>query len=146
MKKVIFIILYAFLFFREDFAESYIQVKNDYIIAYMKYEWVTYDLYCFIKHFSYKYNLPPLLVCAVINRESKGKKYERGGDGEYGYMQPLAEHFIKKNIPHKLRFEPEYNFDIGCGYLAKAMKRSNRDIQTALRLYNQELNGKIKKI
>lgn len=142
MKKLIILVILLFLFFGMNTRTSAIQIKSDYIVAYIKYQWINWELYSHIKHYAQKYNLPPLLICSVIHRESKGKKYVRGKDGEYGYCQIMPVHFRSRKISYKLRFEPEHNIRLGCWYMAKAMKKSKGNIIDACRMYNAGLNSK----
>ena len=140
MKKLIIFFLLIFIFIPSIKGNSAYKIKDDYIIAFKKYDWIKWELYCWINYYSCKYNLPPLLVCAVIEQESDGQKYIRGEDGEYGYMQPLPCHF--KGVPYKLRFEPEYNIKIGCWYLMKAYKKARGNILHTYRYYNAGLGNK----
>ncbi|MCP4648722.1 MAG: lytic transglycosylase domain-containing protein [PVC group bacterium] len=145
MKTIIFMltVLYSLLIFNSDHCvQSAFKVKDDYIVSYIKYKWIKWDLYCWIDHYSKKYKLPPLLVCAIIENESAGEKFTRGRDGEYGYMQVLPVHFRSKNIPPKLRCEPEYNIKLGCWYLGGAVRKAKGSYKKAIRLYNQGHYGK----
>ncbi len=94
-----------------------------------------------------KYQLDPLLVRAVIFQESRFRPDTIGAAGEVGLMQVLPEgavadwarrHGVAAPSVREL-MQPELNLEIGCYYLARAMKRW-RDyrcrIELALCQYN----------
>lgn len=81
-----------------------------------------------------KYGVDPLLVKAVIWRESKFKINRRGSAGEIGLMQIMPKSATKASVvedwerAHKViirsegsLFYPETNIDIGTWYLSKAI-------------------------
>ena len=96
-----------------------------------------------IKAAAKKHDLDPLLVRALIFQESRFDPFARGEDGEYGLMQILPSGAVtdwarinRKNMPAKDELtNPELNLEIGCWYLARAMKRyKDYRNQTALAL------------
>ena len=78
-----------------------------------------------------KHNIPMALVRAVIRRESRFVADTRGSKGEIGLMQILpsgagAEWARVNKCPRPTAMElydVETNLDIGCWYLARALKR-----------------------
>lgn len=94
-----------------------------------------------------KHGIPPELVRAVIRRESRFRQYTRGKAGEIGLMQILpggaVSEWARVNktrmlYPHEL-FNPKVNLDIGCWYLARALKRWQNyrcSVELALAEYN----------
>ena len=100
-----------------------------------------------IKAAAQKHKLDPLLVRAVVFQESRFDPFARGEDGEYGLMQILPSGSVtdwarinRKELPSKESLtDPELNLEIGCWYLARAMKRYrdyNGQIALALAQYN----------
>ncbi len=94
-----------------------------------------------------KYRLDPRLVRAVIFRESRFDRYCVGKAGEVGLMQVLPKGAVadwarkmKMPAPSKRElFRPTVNLEIGCFYLAAAMKRwegYKEQIPLALCQYN----------
>lgn len=83
-----------------------------------------------IKVAGFDYGLDPLLVKAVIKRESNFKPRAKGSKGEIGLMQVTPtvgrefaeENEIKDFTPDDL-FDPGFNVRVGCWYLGKAMRR-----------------------
>ena len=79
---------------------------------------------------SRKYGLDRFLVKAIVKRESNFRPQARGSKGEIGLMQVTPA--VNKEYAHahgRAKFTPEelchpaINTDVGCWYLAKAMKR-----------------------
>lgn len=96
-----------------------------------------------IKTAALKHKLDPLLVRAVIFQESRFDPFALGDDGEYGLMQVLPSGSVtdwakmnRKPKPSNDQLtNPELNLEIGCWYLARAMKRyKGYRHQTALAL------------
>lgn len=96
---------------------------------------------------SAKYSLPPALVRALIRRESKFDPDTVGSKGEIGLMQLLPSgaaaewaRIHKCPVPSRRElFDPTLNLEIGCWYLARAMRRWHRYKQCtkmALAQYN----------
>lgn len=94
-----------------------------------------------------KHSLPPALVRALIRQESKFNPREVGRKGEIGLMQLLpsgaaAEWARINKCPPPSRqelFSPELNLEIGCWYLARAIRRWHRyrcGTEMALAQYN----------
>jgi len=90
--------------------------------------------------------IDPLLVRAIIKKESNFKPTARGGKGEIGLMQvtPVVgrEYAAKKGWksfqPESL-YDPRLNIEVGCWYLRKAMRRYSSapdQVQLALAHYN----------
>lgn len=81
-----------------------------------------------------KYSLPPALVKALVRRESKFDPDAVGSKGEIGLMQLLPAGAVaewarvnKCRPPSRSElFSPEVNLNIGCWYLARAMRRWHR--------------------
>ena len=84
-----------------------------------------------IKAAAKKYNLDPLLVRSVVFQESRFDTFAIGDDGEYGLMQVLPSGSVtdwarinRRPKPSNDELtDPELNLEIGCWYLARAMKR-----------------------
>ena len=82
-----------------------------------------------IKTASFENGLDPLLVKAVIKRESRFNSNALGKKGEIGLMQvtpPVGREYasskgLEKFSPKKL-YDPILNVQVGCWYLAKAMR------------------------
>ena len=103
-----------------------------------------------IKTAAGRYGLPPALVKAVIMQESRFNPAKVGGKGEIGLMQLMppgtagatGEWARIHNSPPPSRnelFEVKCNLDIGCWYLARALKRWEKydnAIELALVQYN----------
>lgn len=90
--------------------------------------------------------IDPLLIRAVIWRESRFRPHMRGGDGERGLMQIMeiaADDWLKRekiqNFDYDQLFDPETNIRIGTWYLARAMRRweeTDEPLVFALAEYN----------
>ncbi|MBE6357462.1 MAG: lytic transglycosylase domain-containing protein [Lentisphaerae bacterium] len=84
-----------------------------------------------IREAAEKYQLPPELVKALIRKESRFNPKTRGKAGEIGLMQILPKGAVAewarlhkcKAPSEKELFEVKTNLDIGCWYLARAIKR-----------------------
>ena len=94
-----------------------------------------------------RHGLDPELVRAVIYQESRFRKNRRGSRGEIGLMQVLpsgaaAEWARVKKRPRptdRELFGVELNLEIGCWYLARALRRwreYDRKVELALAQYN----------
>lgn len=77
-----------------------------------------------------RYNLDPYLVKAVIRQESNFDADARGKAGEYGLMQITEgaardwERGARRSFGSKgSLFRPKLNLEIGCWYLAQALRR-----------------------
>ncbi len=92
-----------------------------------------YDL--IIDKIARKHNIDPLLIKAVIWRESKFDVLSRGGKGEIGLMQIMPKSATRASVVEDWEratgnkitsegnlFYPETNIDIGTWYLSKAIK------------------------
>jgi soluble lytic murein transglycosylase len=99
-----------------------------------------------IKSASLAYGQDPFLVKAIIRRESNFMPRARGNKGEIGLMQvtpSVGWEYAKSRgmsnfIPAAL-YDPALNIEVGCWYLAKAMRRYSgfRDpVPFALAHYN----------
>ena len=94
-----------------------------------------------------RHGIPAQLVRAVVFQESRFDPSARGRKGEYGLMQVLPKgavadwakhHKCKAPGPREL-LDPEQNLEIGCWYLAKALRRwqdYSDCIELALAQYN----------
>ena len=100
-----------------------------------------------IRNAAARYSLPPELVRALILRESRFDRDAVGEDGEIGLMQihpkgAVAEwaRINKCSVPSERElFTVEKNLDIGCWYLARALKRWEKyrcSTELALAEYN----------
>lgn len=114
-----------------------------------------------------KHGVPPLLIKALIKKESRFDANCRGKAGEIGLMQIIPSASVadwarvnKCAIPsEKELFEPAKNLDIGCWYLAvklKKWKKYRYGMELALAEYNagakntarwkpETLNGEVRK-
>jgi soluble lytic murein transglycosylase len=95
---------------------------------------------------SRRHRISPLLVKAVIRRESKFSPWARGRAGEVGLMQ-ITDHVVQdwerwsgeRCAAKGMLFDPRLNIEIGTWYLALALKRwrGYRDVEMlALAQYN----------
>ena len=84
-----------------------------------------------IRKAAQKHGLDPMLVRSVVFQESRFDPFTRGKHGEYGLMQVLPNGSVadwarinRKSVPGAAELtDPEINLEIGCWYLARAMKR-----------------------
>jgi soluble lytic murein transglycosylase len=108
--------------------------------------WLENRYAALIKSTSYTYDQDPFLIKAIIRRESNFRPNVRGTKGEIGLMQVTPSvgleyakaMGIKKFTPDKL-YDPATNIEVGCWYLAKAMKRYKKfrdPVPFALAHYN----------
>lgn len=84
----------------------------------------------FIRPISEENKIDPLLVRAVIWRESRFKPRTRGADGERGLMQLMeiaANDWVirekKEDFDHEQLYDPETNIRVGTWYLSRAIRR-----------------------
>ncbi|MDD3886434.1 MAG: transglycosylase SLT domain-containing protein [Victivallaceae bacterium] len=123
---------------------SFFVVWRDFVSDYLIDDTVYLDT---IEAAAVKHGLPPDLVRAVIRQESKFDVFAVGSAGEIGLMQILPNgavaDFYRVNggtPPERDRlFDPERNLDIGCWYLARALRRwggYRNAIELALCQYN----------
>ena len=90
-----------------------------------------------VNRFALKHKLPAALVCAVIEQESSFNPFARGRAGEIGLMQLMPPgtpgapeewariHRVKCPPGWKL-YRIDMNINIGCWYLARALKKWRR--------------------
>ena len=94
-----------------------------------------------------RHNLDHRFVKAVVFQESRFDPFTRGKKGEYGLMQILPSGSVtdwavlhRRSVPAKDKLtDPELNLEIGCWYLARAMKRYEKyrhQKELALAMYN----------
>ncbi|QIB28150.1 lytic transglycosylase domain-containing protein [Caloranaerobacter azorensis] len=104
-----------------------------------------YPLYYedYIKKYSYKYNIDPILVASIIKVESKYYKEAKSYRGAKGLMQisPITGRWAAKeigilNYNEDCLYDPEINIMIGCWYLNKLKKQFDNDIKLVLTAYN----------
>lgn len=83
-----------------------------------------------IKASSVRHGLDPLLVKAIVKRESNFRPRALGEKGEIGLMQVTPtvgrEYATQKglrNFSIESLYDPSVNIEVGCWYLAKAMRR-----------------------
>lgn len=105
---------------------------------------IVYDQHYFdsiIKKTSAKYGIDSRLVKAVIYQESRFNPGRKGKAGEIGLMQLLPRGAVadwaritKNKMPSEQQlFNPEFNIEIGCWYLGRAVARW-RDYDCCLEL------------
>ena len=140
---IIFILISTMLCFLEIKAFSYFYVKNDYIIAYLKYTWINIEVFKKIKYYANKHNIDPLFACAVIQRESKGKQKAISKKGARGRFQVMPSHLSEsKRQMTYLLYDDDINFNLGCNYLKLCLKKSKGNLIETLRMYNSGMNAK----
>ena len=94
-----------------------------------------------------RHGLDPQLVRSVVFQESRFDPFTRGSKGEYGLMQVLPSGSVtdwarlnRKKVPSGDELtSPELNLEIGCWFLARAMRRYEKYSQKtvlALAMYN----------
>jgi len=92
-----------------------------------------------------KYQIDPLLIKAIIKKESNFKYYVRGGKGEIGLMQLMPgaindwERVHKKSVVSFEAFLPDLNIEIGTWYFSQAYKKWSKSpyrVSYALAEYN----------
>ena len=115
---------------------------------YKSYNYSTVDHYGnIINDASKRYSIDPMLIKAVIWRESDFKKDAVGKKGEIGLMQLMTQYSVKdwsmytdrKEPSRGLLFNPQLNIEIGTWYLAqckKHWKNYQHPIILALAEYN----------
>jgi soluble lytic murein transglycosylase-like protein len=142
LKRIfVFVLISITLCFLETKTYSYFYVKDDYIIAYSKYKWININIFSEIKYYATKYDLHPLLICAFVQRETRGDWKALGKDGEIGGMQPLPCHY--NGNPNDL-YEISTNLDVSCSRLKLAYIKAKGNIKFTAMYYNGGLNRKIK--
>lgn len=93
------------------------------------------------------HGLDPQLVRSVVFQESRFDPFTRGSRGEYGLMQVLPSGSVidwarihRKKVPRCDELtDPVLNLEIGCWYLARAMKRYSgyrNKLALSLAMYN----------
>jgi soluble lytic murein transglycosylase len=108
--------------------------------------WLENRYAALIKSTSHAYGQDPFLIKAIIRRESNFRAGARGNKGEIGLMQvtpsvgwEYAEAMGIKNFTPDALYDPATNIQVGCWYLAKAMKRYKKfdnPVPFALAHYN----------
>jgi soluble lytic murein transglycosylase len=108
--------------------------------------WLENRYAALIKSASLTYGQDPFLIKAIIRRESDFRPGARGTKGEIGLMQvtpSVGMEYAKamgiENFTPDELYDPAMNIQIGCWYLAKAMKRYKKfhnPVPFALAHYN----------
>ena len=95
-----------------------------------------------VNEFSYKYNLDPFLVLAVIKTESNFNEDAESSKGAKGLMQIMdstGEWIASKvgvdDFNPNMLYEAEVNFEFGCWYLNNLLNEFD-DLSLALAAYN----------
>lgn len=95
-----------------------------------------------VNEFSYKYNLDPFLVLAVIKTESNFNEEAESVKGAKGLMQIMdstgewiADKIGVNNFSPNMLYEPEINIEFGCWYLNNLLNEFE-DLSLALAAYN----------
>jgi soluble lytic murein transglycosylase-like protein len=143
IRLMIFMMISVLLFsFNSTVFSSIVYVNIDYLVAKEKYKWINEDVFEKIEHYAKQRNLQPLFVCALIQRESNGKKYALSKSYARGRMQVMAIHLPKK-IRHMtdLLYDDNVNFNLGCMYLELCANKAKGNINETCRMYNQGSNG-----
>ena len=118
--------------------------------VYTAHEWLAFGRYhqfdAAIADAGKKYNIDPMLLKAVIWRESAFQPYKVGRDGEHGLMQVMegaAKDWASSQKVGTLQpddlFDPKTNIEVGAWYLNQSLKRySDKDdpVPFALAEYN----------
>lgn len=99
-----------------------------------------------IREASARYGHDPRLIRALVKRESNFRVDARGTKGEIGLMQvtpAVGREYARerkwRNFSTQALFDPALNTEVGCWYLAKAMRRYrdfNDPVPFALAHYN----------
>ncbi len=112
--------------------------------------WFPYYHRDVVEFYAAQYDLDPLFVASIIRVESKFNSQAISKMGAKGLMQLMPEtaRWISEqtNIQfneNKL-FEPEYNINLGCWYLANLRSEFNNNINLTLAAYNGG-RGNVKK-
>lgn len=97
----------------------------------------------YINEYSKKYGLPPELVCAVINAESRFNPSAVSKKGASGLMQLIegtadwgASQIGLAGYDYGKIHEPEINIELGCWYLSYLLNQYDGDLTLALSAYN----------
>lgn len=118
------------------------------IAVFINLKWIgkiIYPLYYedYIKKYSYKYDIDPILVASIIRVESKYYKDAKSHRGARGLMQisPITGKWAAEEIGiigynEDFLYDPEINIMIGCWYLDRLYKQFNNDIKLVLTAYN----------
>ncbi len=93
--------------------------------------------------YSYKYELDPYLVAAVIKTESNFNKEAKSNKNAYGLMQITpdtaewaAEKMSIKNFNTSMLKDAEFNINMGCWYLDNLKEEFDNNIELVLAAYN----------
>jgi soluble lytic murein transglycosylase len=96
-----------------------------------------------IKRHAEEYDLDPLLIAAIIYRESRYKQYAVSRSSARGLMQimpatgdDIAEKLNASDYSTKDLFDPEINVRFGCYYLASVKRDFASDLTLTLAGYN----------
>jgi soluble lytic murein transglycosylase-like protein len=81
-----------------------------------------------------KHGVPPEIVIAIIEHESRFNPEAIGSAGEFGLMQIYPAAWPQFDTSRG--FEIAYNIDFGCRVFSGCLKEAKGDIREALRLYN----------
>jgi len=104
--------------------------------------WFPYYHKEIIGFYSKQYQLDPLFVAAIIRVESNFNTNAESARGAKGLMQLMPEtarwitQQIKISFEEERLFEPEYNIQLGCWYLANLRQEFNYNNNLVLAAYN----------
>ncbi len=97
----------------------------------------------YIKMYSVKYGVDPLLIAAMIKVESRYYKDAESHKGARGLMQItpntgkwISEQIVIEDYHSDLLYEPEVNIMMGCWYVSNLKKQFNNNIKLVLAAYN----------
>ena len=105
----------------------------------------------YVETFAGKWNLPPVLVLAVIREESGFNRYAKSRAGARGLMQLMpstalwiAEYAGLKIEEEEKLYDPEVSINLGSFYLSRLEKKDSGAIVSVLASYNAG-RGRMKK-
>jgi soluble lytic murein transglycosylase-like protein len=118
---------------------AWIRAMHDRVLERVHDERTTRELLVIVRYEALRAGLDPRLVLAVIDVESRFRKYAVSAAGARGYMQVMPFWVDEIGLPGQNLFHPRINLRYGCVILRHYLRIEDGNLVNALGRYNGTL-------